>query len=230
MKHGEPRNMTRKPGSSPSLLKAPTGIRGLDELTGGGLPRGRPTLLCGSAGCGKTVLAMEFLVRGAMESGEPGVFMTFEENTAEVAENFASLGYDLNALVAQKRLVVECVHLERSELEETGEYDLEGLFIRLGHAIDSIHAKRVVLDAVEALFWGLSNTAIVRAELRRLFRWLKAKGITAIVTGERGATDMTHHGLEEYVTDCVILLDHRVDAHTATRERHQAGRKAMDSP
>ena len=173
MKRNESKHATRKPRRSPSLPKAPTGIQGLDELTGGGLPKGRPTLLCGGAGCGKTLLAMEFLVRGAVEFGEPGVFMAFEENTGELATNFASLGYDLKALVAQKKLVLDFVHIERSEIEETGEYDLEGLFIRLGHAIDSIGAKRVVLDTIEALFSGLSNTAILRAELRRLFRWLK---------------------------------------------------------
>ena len=199
------------------LAKAPTGIQGLDELTGGGLPMGRPTLLCGSAGCGKTLIAMEFLVRGATEFGEPGVFMAFEERTNELATNFASLGHDLNSLVAQKKLALNFVHIERSEIEETGEYDLEGLFIRLGHAIDSIAAKRVVLDTLEALFSGLSNTAILRAELRRLFRWLKDKGVTAIITGERGETSLTRYGLEEYVADCVILLDHRVDGQMATR-------------
>jgi len=205
----EPRNLV--------LAKSPTGIQGLDELTGGGLPKGRPTLLCGSAGCGKTLLAMEFLVRGAVESGEPGVFMAFEENTGELATNFASLGHDLKALAAQKKLVLEWVHIERAEIEETGEYDLEGLFIRLGQAIDSIGAKRVVLDTVEALFSGLSNTAILRAELRRLFRWLKDKGVTAIITGERGESSLTRYGLEEYVADCVILLDHRVEGQMATR-------------
>jgi circadian clock protein KaiC len=201
----------RKSRPIPSLQKAPTGIQGLDELTSGGLPKGRPTLLCGGPGCGKTVLAMEFLVRGATEFAEPGVFMAFEENTDELAKNFASLGHDLKALVAERRLVLDIVHIERSEIEETGEYDLEGLFVRLEHAIDSIGAKRVVLDTVEALFAGLANTAILRAELRRLFRWLKEKGVTAIVTGERGDTSLTRYGLEEYVADCVILIDHRVD-------------------
>jgi len=221
MKHNEPKNATRKlrrkPRSSAGLLKAPTGIQGLDELTGGGLPQGRPTLLCGSAGCGKTLLAMEFLVRGAVDFGEPGVFMAFEENTEELAINFASLGHDLKALAAQKKLALEFVHVERSEIEETGEYNLEGLFIRLGHAIDSIGAKRVVLDTVETLFSGLSNTVILRAELRRLFRWLKTKGVTAIITGERDETGLTRYGLEEYVADCVILLDHRVDGQITTR-------------
>ncbi len=217
MKNNEPKRVTRKPRRSPSLPKAPTGIQGLDELTGGGLPKGRPTLLCGSAGCGKTLLAMEFLVHGAVDHGEPGVFMAFEENTEELAKNFASLGHDLKALVAQKQLVLEFVHIERSEIEETGEYDLEGLFVRLGHAIDSIGATRVVLDTVEALFSGLSNTAILRAELRRLFRWLKEKGVTAIITGERGETGLTRYGLEEYVADCVILLDHRMEGQMATR-------------
>jgi circadian clock protein KaiC len=217
MKRNESRDVTRKPRRSPSLPKAPTGIQGLDELTGGGLPRGRPTLLCGGAGCGKTLMAMEFLVRGAVDSGEPGVFMAFEENTGELATNFASLGYDLKTLVAQKKLVLDYVHIERSEIEETGDYDLEGLFIRLGHAIDSVGARRVVLDTVEALFSGLSNTAILRAELRRLFRWLKERGVTAIITAERGDTSLTRYGLEEYVADCVILLDHRVEGQMATR-------------
>jgi circadian clock protein KaiC len=200
-----------------ALQKARTGIQGLDELTGGGLPQGRPTLLCGAAGCGKTLLAMEFLVRGALDSGEPGVFMAFEETTGELATNFASLGHDLKALVAQKKLALEFVHIERSEIEETGEYDLEGLFIRLGQAIDDIGAKRVVLDTVEALFSGLTNQAVLRAELRRLFRWLKVKGVTAIITGERGENSLTRYGLEEYVADCVIMLDHRVEGQMATR-------------
>lgn len=199
------------------LKKAPTGIKGLDELTGGGLPKGRPSLVCGSAGCGKTLLAMEFLVQGAVQFNEPGVFMAFEERTDELAQNFASLGHDLKKLAARKKLLLDFVHVERSEIEETGEYDLEGLFIRLGHAIDSIGAKRVVLDTIEALFSGLTNTAILRAELRRLFRWLKDRGVTAIITGERGDTTLTRYGLEEYVADCVILLDHRVVGNIATR-------------
>ena len=217
MKPNPTRPLARKPRRNLPLPKAPTGIRGLDELTGGGLPQGRPTLLCGSAGCGKTLLAMEFLVHGAMDSGEPGVFMAFEETTGELARNFTSLGYDLKALVAQKKLRLEFVRVDRSELETTGEYNLEGLFIRLGQAIDSIGAKRVVLDTIEALFSGFSNTAILRAELQRLFRWLKDKGVTAIITGERGETSLTRYGLEEYVADCVILLDHRVEGQMATR-------------
>lgn len=199
------------------LEKAPTGIQGLDELTRGGLPKGRPTLLCGNAGCGKTLLAMEFLVRGATAYGEPGVFMAFEERPAELTTNFASLGHNLDQLVAGKKLALSFVHVERSEIEETGDYDLEGLFIRLGHAIDGIGAKRVVLDTIEALFSGLTNTAVLRAELRRLFRWLKEKGVTAIITGERGDQSLTRFGLEEYVADCVILLDHRVTENVATR-------------
>ncbi|MFA6957499.1 MAG: circadian clock protein KaiC [Thermoanaerobaculia bacterium] len=208
---------SRTPRRTRALTKASTGIRGLDELTGGGLPRGRPTLLCGTAGCGKTLLAMEFIVHGALESGEPGVFMAFEENATELATNFASLGYDLDALIARKLLVIDFVHIDRTETEEAGAYDLEGLFIRLGHAIDSIGAKRVVLDTIETLFSGLSNIEILRDELRRLFRWLKTKGVTAVVTGERGETSLTRFGLEEYVADCVILLDHRVDGQLATR-------------
>ena len=217
MKRSEPEKATRGRRQRPSLTKAPTGIQGLDELTRGGLPKGRPTLLCGSAGCGKTLLAMEFLVRGALDHDEPGVFMAFEESPGELTTNFASLGHDLESLVAQKKLVLDHVHIERSELEEAGEYDLEGLFVRLGYAIDSIGAKRVVLDTVEALFAGLSNTTILRAELRRLFRWLKDKGVTAIITGERGERSLTRYGLEEYVADCVILLDHRVEGQMATR-------------
>jgi circadian clock protein KaiC len=199
------------------LRKSRTGIRGLDEITGGGLPSGRPTLVCGGAGCGKTLLAMEFLVRGATEYGEPGVFMAFEETREELTENVASLGFDLNTLVAEKKLVLDYVYVDRSEFEETGEYDLEGLFIRLGHAIDSIKAKRVVLDTIEGLFAGLPNQSIVRAELRRLFRWLKEKGVTVIMTGERGDGTLTRYGLEEYVSDCVISLDHRVVDQVTTR-------------
>ena len=196
--------------SRPQLLKSPTGIQGLDEITGGGLPKGRPTLVCGGAGCGKTLLAMEFLVRGATQFGEPGVFMAFEETTKDLTQNVASLGFDLKDLIARKKIVLDFVYIERSEIEESGEYDLEGLFIRLGHAIDSIGAKRVVLDTIESLFSGLPNPAILRAELRRLFRWLKDKGVTAIVTGERGDETLTRQGLEEYISDCVIVLDQRV--------------------
>jgi circadian clock protein KaiC len=201
----------------PQLPKAPTGIQGLDEITGGGLPKGRPTLVCGGAGCGKTLLAMEFLVRGATEFNEPGVFMAFEETTRDLTQNVASLGFDLKDLVARKKIVLDFVYIERSEIEQSGEYDLEGLFIRLGTAIDAIGAKRVVLDTIESLFAGLPNPAILRAELRRLFRWLKEKGVTAIITGERGDETLTRQGLEEYVSDCVIVLDHRVSEQTSSR-------------
>ncbi len=200
-----------------SLPKAPSGIQGLDEISQGGLPRGRPTLVCGTAGCGKTLFGMEFLVRGAVEYDEPGVFVAFEETAEELTQNVRSLGFDLDELVEQKRLSVDYVRVERSEIEESGEYDLEGLFVRLGHAIDSIGAKQVVLDTIESLFAGLSNQGILRAELRRLFRWLKEKGVTAIITGERGDGSLTRHGLEEYVSDCVILLDHRVTEQISTR-------------
>jgi circadian clock protein KaiC len=199
------------------LPKCPTGVQGLDEITGGGLPRGRPTLICGGAGCGKTLLAAEFLVRGVVHFGEPGVFMAFEETEAELKANVASLGFDLAGLVRRKKIMLDYVHIERSEVQESGEYDLEGLFVRLGHAIDSIGAKRVVLDSLEALFASLPNEAILRAELRRLFRWLKDKGVTAVITAERGREQLTRHGLEEYVSDCVILLDHRVNDQIATR-------------
>ena len=203
--------------SRAGIPKCPSGIRGLDEITGGGLPRGRPTLVAGSAGCGKTLFAMEFLVRGALEHGEPGVFMAFEESARDLAQNVASLGFDLADLAARKKLLVDFVSIERTEIQETGEYDLGGLFIRLGHAIDSIGAKRVVLDTIESLFAGLSNEAILRSELRRLFRWLKKKGVTAVITAERGENTLSRHGLEEYVADCVIMLDHRVTEQVSTR-------------
>lgn len=199
------------------LPKAQTGIRGLDEITEGGLPKGRPTLICGSAGCGKTLMAMEFLVHGATEFDEAGVFMAFEETGMDLTKNVRSLGFDLPALVAAKKLAIDHVHIERSEIEETGEYDLEGLFVRLNHAIDSIGAKRVVLDTIEALFSGLPNPAVLRAELRRLFRWLKEKGVTAIITGERGDATLTRFGIEEYVSDCVVVLDHRINDQISTR-------------
>ena len=200
-----------------NLQKERTGIPGFDEITLGGLPAGRPTLVCGSAGAGKTLFAMEFLVRGATLFNEPGVFMSFEESDEELTTNVASLGFDLDQLVSDKKLRLDYVFIERSEIEETGEYDLEALFLRLGHAIDSIGAKRVVLDTLEALFSALPNEAIVRAELRRLFRWLKEKGVTAVITGERGEGKLTRYGLEEYVADCVILLDHRVQNQISTR-------------
>lgn len=200
------------------LPKTPTGITGLDEITGGGLPEGRPTLICGEAGCGKTLMSLEFIVRGATEFNEPGVFMAFEEKADELASNVASLGFDLYKLQDDKKLRLDHVHIDRSEIEETGEYDLEGLFIRLGFAIDSIGAKRVVLDTLENLFSGLSNQIILRAELRRLFNFLKEKGVTAIITGEKGdGSSLTRQGLEEYVSDCVILLDHRVINQISTR-------------
>lgn len=199
------------------LEKSPTGITGFDEVTFGGLPTGRTTLICGAAGCGKTLMAMEFLVHGARDYNEPGVFMAFEETEDEIITNVASLGFDLNDLIKRKLLLLDYVHVDPAEIEETGEYDLEGLFIRLGHAIDTIGAKRVVLDTIESLFSGFGNPLILRAELRRLFHWLKDRGITAIVTGERGEQTLTRQGLEEYVSDCVILLDHRVKEESSTR-------------
>jgi circadian clock protein KaiC len=201
----------------PVLLKVPTGIQGLDEITGGGLPKGRPTLIYGSAGSGKTLIGMEFLVRGALEYNDPGVFMSFEETEGELTTNVGTLGFDLKNLIDAKKLSIDYVAVERSEIEETGEYNLEGLFVRLGEAIDTIHAKRVVLDTIEVLFAGLSNAGVVRSELRRLFRWLKDKGVTTIVTGERGDGPLTRHGLEEYVSDCVIFLDNRISEEMSTR-------------
>lgn len=209
-------NKSKKP-SMIGLKKCPTGIQGLDEITGGGLPQGRPTLVCGSAGCGKTVLAMEFLLRGALQYNEPGVFMCFEETAEDLVKNFSSLGFDLNDLVAHKKLAIDYVRVERSEIEETGAFDLEGLFVRLELAINSVKAKRVVLDTIEGLFAGFANEAILRAELRRLFVWLKGKGVTAIITGEQGEKTLTRYGLEEYVADCVITLAHGATEQIATR-------------
>ncbi|MGH7768921.1 MAG: circadian clock protein KaiC [Candidatus Binatia bacterium] len=210
------RNATRRDVQA-GLAKAPTGITGLDEITFGGFPKGRPSLICGSAGCGKTLMGVEFLVRGAMQYGEPGVLMSFEETEEDIAKNVASLGYDIKDLIARKKLFLDYVHIERTEIEEAGDYDLEGLFIRLGSAIDAVGAKRVVLDTLEAVFAGLPNPAILRAELRRLFRWLKDRGVTAVITAERGDGTLTRQGMEEYVSDCVILLDHRVHEQISTR-------------
>jgi circadian clock protein KaiC len=199
------------------LEKAPTGIVGLDEITFGGLPRGRATLICGTPGCGKTMLGVEFLVNGARTYSEPGVFVAFEETKDELTVNSASLDFDLDELVRLGMLAIDHIHVDPNEIAETGEYDLEGLFIRLKYAIESIGAKRVVLDTIETLFSGFSNTALLRAEIRRLFQFLKSFGVTAVVTGERGENSLTRYGLEEYVADCVILLDHRVSDQITTR-------------
>ena len=203
--------------SREALSKAPTGITGLDEITGGGLPQGRPTLICGGAGCGKTLFAMEFLVRGVTEFGEPGAFISFEEPAGDLIQNVRSLGFDLDDLVERNLFAIDQIRVERSEIEEAGDYDLEGLFLRIGLAIDSVGAKRIVLDTIESLFAGFDNPAILRAELRRLFHWLKERGVTAVITGEKGEGQFTRQGLEEYVSDCVILLDHRVNEQVSTR-------------
>jgi len=205
------------PFAERGLRKAPTGISGLDEVTGGGLPLGRPTLVCGPAGCGKTLLAMEFLVRGITEFGEPGVFVSFEEPVDELVTNVVSLGFDLQQMQDDGLLVVDQVYLEPDDVQASGAWDLEGLFIRLGAAIDEVGAKRVVLDTIETLFGAFADAAILRAELRRLFVWLKKKGVTAVITGERGDGTLTRHGIEEYVSDCVIVLDRRVNEQTSTR-------------
>jgi len=202
--------------SGPALRKVPTGIEGFDAITDGGVPAGRPTLVCGGPGCGKTLFALAFLTHGA-KIGEPGLFVTFEETEQDLVDNVGSLGYDLHRLIRRKRLAIEYIRVERAEIEETGEYDLEGLFIRLDHAMRSIGAKRIVLDTIESLFSGLSNTAVLRAELRRLFAWLKDRRITAVITGERGTDTLTRQGLEEYVSDCVVSLDHRVTDQISTR-------------
>lgn len=199
------------------IEKAPTGIVGFDQITLGGLPKGRPSLFCGTAGCGKTLFALEFLVRGAVEFGEPGLFVSFEETESDLVKNVSSLGFDLQDLMDRNLIAVDHIVVDRSEIEESGDYDLEGLFVRLGFAIDTIGAKRIVLDTLETLFGGLQNQAILRSELRRLFYWLKERGVTAVITGERGDGQLTRQGLEEYVSDCVILLDHRVIDQISTR-------------
>lgn len=217
MKRTSPSARPKPSAPAPLLQKAPTGITGLDEITGGGLPRGRTTLVCGTAGCGKTLLSMEFLVRGAVEHGEPGVFIAFEETAEDLKANVASIGFDLDALIEQKLLLVDYIHLDPSELAEAGAYDLEGLFIRLGLAIDTIKARRVAIDTIEVLFAGLKDEQLLRSELRRLFGWLKSREVTSIITAERGSSTLTRHGLEEYVSDCVLLLDHRVNEQISTR-------------
>jgi len=214
--------LRKKPSSrsdlaSISLEKVPTGIRGLDQVTHGGFPKGRTALVCGGPGTGKTLLGLEFLARGALLYNEPGVCIALEETAEELVTNMASLGYDLPALIKAKKLAIDYVHLERKQIEETGEYDLEGLFIRLRAAIESVKAKRLLLDTIEVLFLGLKDEGIVRAELRRLFHWLKDAGVTAVVTAEIGDRMLTRYGLEEYVADCVLILDHRVNEQISTR-------------
>lgn len=199
------------------ILKCPTGIRGLDELTFGGLPRSRSTLVFGCAGSGKTLLALEFIVHGARNYKEPGVYLSFDETPKELVENTASLGFDLADLIERKQVIVDHVAIDRSELKATGDYNLEGLFLRFGHAIKSIDAKRVVLDSSESIFSALPNEALLRAELRRLFDWLKEMGVTTLITGEQGNNLLTRHGLEEYISDCVVFLDHRVVNQMSTR-------------
>jgi circadian clock protein KaiC len=222
VKSSEPEEpMTRKQKATPpvhKLAKALTGIQGLDEVTRGGLPSGRPTLVSGSAGSGKTLFGLEFLVRGATQYNEPGVFMSFEETLPDLAKNAASLGFDLKQLVAQKKLFLDHVYISRSEIAETGEYDLDGLFIRIADAVQRVGAKRIVLDTIEALFGELPNPGILRAEIRRLFGWLKEKGLTTVITAERDRADqLTRHGIEEFVSDCVIVLDHRIREEISTR-------------
>jgi circadian clock protein KaiC len=213
--------MRKAKNATPSfrvLPKALTGIQGLDEITKGGLPRGRPTLVSGSAGSGKTLFGLEFLVRGATQYDEPGVFMSFEETLPDLTNNAASLGFDLNGLVADKKLFMDHVHVSRSEISETGEYDLDGLFIRIADAVERVGAKRIVLDTLEALFAELPNPGILRAEIRRLFAWLKQKGLTTVITAERDRPDtLTRNGIEEFVSDCVIVLDHRIREEISTR-------------
>jgi circadian clock protein KaiC len=207
----------QKKSETTKLPKSPTGINGFDGIVGGGLPTGRPTLVCGNAGCGKTLFGMEFLVKGATLYNEPGVFVAFEENEAELTANVASLGWDLAALSDQKKIFLDYVYLERSEIEEAGEFNLDGLFIRIENAVRAVDAKRIVIDTIEVLFSGFTDTALLRGEIRRLFRWIKERKLTAVITGEQGASTLTRSGLEEYVSDCVIFLDHRMVDQVATR-------------
>jgi circadian clock protein KaiC len=209
--------MKQRSGRHVGIAKAPTGVSGLDEITGGGLPAGRPTLICGGAGSGKTLIGMSIILNGVVKFGEPGVIMTFEENVEELTQNVRSLGLDVDDLMAKDKLAIDYVHIDRSEIEETGEYDLEALFVRIEHAVNSVRAKRVMLDTVESLFGSLPSESVLRAELRRLFRWLKDRSLTTIITAERGAGTLTRHGLEEYVSDAVIMLDHRVQEQISTR-------------
>ncbi len=212
-----PNDQKMATGASTEIAKAPTGVDGLDKVTGGGLPRGRPTLVCGPAGCGKTLLAMEFIVRGITEYGEPGVFVAFEETRPDLVANVASLGFDLDKAQSEGTLVIDHMDLPAGQMEESGDWDLEGLFLRLGAAIDRVGAKRVAIDTIETLFGAYANQGIVRSELRRLFAWLKDRGVTAVITGERGEGTLTRSGIEEYVSDCVIVLDHRVTEQASTR-------------
>jgi len=210
-------NQKNQQKTSMALKKCRTGISGFDEITGGGLPKGRPTLVCGGAGSGKTLFAMEFLLNGATQFNEPGIFISFEENERELTENVASLGWDLEALGREKKIFLDHVYIERSEIEETGEFNLEGLFIRIESALSAVNAKRIAVDSMEALFSGFSDEMTLRAEIRRLFRWLKEKGLTAVITGEQGKGSFTRHGLEEYISDCVVFLDNRMNDQVATR-------------
>jgi len=212
-----PARSRKKESQSRELAKCATGIAGFDEITLGGVPRSRPTLICGGAGCGKTLFGLEFLVRGARDYGEPGVCISFEEPPTDLAANVRSLGFDLVALQKQKKLVIDYIQIEKDQIAETGEYDLEGLFVRIGYAIDSVKAKRILVDTPEALFAGLSDQGTLRSEFRRLFNWLRTKGVTAVITGEQGEGKITRHGMEEYVSDCVVLLDQRVDHSVVTR-------------
>jgi len=205
------------PAPEDDLQKCLTGIKGFDEITEGGLPRNRITLLSGGTGTGKTLLGVDFLINGVIEHNEPGVFMSFEETKEELYKDVASLKMNLQALVAEKKIVIDCVLLDRKEIQEAGEFNLEGIFVRLEHAIDSIKAKRVVLDSIESLFAGVSDAGILRLEIKRLFRWLKDKQVTAVITGEVKEGAFTHHGLEEYISDCIILVDNRVRDQIATR-------------
>jgi circadian clock protein KaiC len=199
------------------LHKCPTGIKGFDEITEGGLPKNRTTLFSGSTGTGKTLLGIDFLINGAIRYDERGVFMSFEETEHELYEDVASLNLNLQKLVSQKKILLDHVLLERRDIQEKGDFNLEGLFIRLEHAIDSIGAKRVVLDSIESVFAGVTDAGILRLEIKRLFRWLKEKQVTAIITGELAQGSFTRHGLEEYISDCIILLDNRVREQISTR-------------
>ncbi|MBA3285861.1 MAG: circadian clock protein KaiC [Nitrosopumilus sp.] len=202
---------------SKPLKKCPTGIIGLDEITFGGLPKNRCTLICGGAGSGKSIFGIEFVIRGAEFYKEPGLFVAFEENEEELNQNITSLGFNIKELIDSNLLVLDYVHIDRAEFKEIGSYNLDGLFIRLSDSIDRFKIKRVVLDTIEVLFGNFTNEIILRSELQRLFRWFKEKNVTVVVTAEQGVNTFSRYGLEEYVADCVILLDNRMHQQISTR-------------
>ena len=215
-KSNSKKNIAETELSITKLPKSLTGIQGLDDITYGGIPQNRPTLLVGSIGTGKTIFAMEYIINGITMFNEPGVFMTFEEQTDELQINVTSMGYNLSKLIADNKIYLEHLHIDHREIQATGKYDIEGLFIRIEMAIEKVKAKRIVLDALDTLFIGL-DSQILRSEIKRLFFWLKEKKVTAIITSEVGDIFLTRLGFEEVVADCVIELNNRLNNQISTR-------------